>query len=66
MSSPAEGPPDAADPFEGAVFIVLGQHVSLAAGRAFAGRLVASHGGFPTPAVLARADPELLQRSVGV
>jgi len=58
--------PGAANPFESAVFVILGQHVSLAAGRAFAGRLVASYGGFPTPAALARADPELLQRSVGV
>ena len=36
--------PGAADPFETAVGVVLGQHVSVAAGRRFAGRLVAAHG----------------------
>ncbi len=36
--------PGSTDPFETAVLVVLGQHVSLAAGRAFAARLVAAHG----------------------
>ncbi|HMM96794.1 AlkA N-terminal domain-containing protein [Phycicoccus sp.] len=36
--------PGTPDPFEAAVNVVLGQHVSLAAGRVFAGRLVAAHG----------------------
>ncbi|MEO5610756.1 MAG: AlkA N-terminal domain-containing protein [Ornithinibacter sp.] len=58
--------PGAADPFEAAVFVVLGQHVSLAAGRAFAGRLVAAHGGFPSADVLAVADPAAVKEVVGV
>ena len=36
--------PGSTDPLETAVLVVLGQHVSLAAGRAFAARLVATHG----------------------
>ncbi|WP_377643270.1 DNA-3-methyladenine glycosylase 2 [Oryzobacter terrae] len=36
--------PGTTGPFEAAVNVVLGQHVSLAAGRVFAGRLVATHG----------------------
>ncbi len=36
--------PGSTDPFETAVLVVLGQHVSLAAGRVFAARLVAAHG----------------------
>ena len=36
--------PGSADPFETAVLVVLGQHVSLAAGRRFAARLVDSVG----------------------
>jgi 3-methyladenine DNA glycosylase/8-oxoguanine DNA glycosylase len=35
--------PGSTDPFETAVLVVLGQHVSLAAGRVFAARLVAAH-----------------------
>ena len=67
--------PGSADPFETAVLVVLGQHVSLAAGRLFAARLVAAHAGtggvgelraFPSPEVLADLDPADLQRSVGV
>lgn len=58
--------PGAADSFEAAVFIVLGQHVSLAAGRAFAGRLVAHHGGFPTAQTLAAADPVRVREVAGV
>ncbi len=41
--------PGSTDPFETAVLVVLGQHVSLAAGRVFAARLVAAHG--PVPGV---------------
>ncbi len=58
--------PGALDPFEGAVFVVLGQHVSLAAARAFAGRLVAHHRGFPSAQSLAGADPARLREVVGV
>jgi DNA-3-methyladenine glycosylase II/AraC family transcriptional regulator of adaptative response / DNA-3-methyladenine glycosylase II len=36
--------PGSTDPFETAVLVVLGQHVSLAAGRDFAARLVDAHG----------------------
>lgn len=36
--------PGSTDPFETAVLVVLGQHVSLAAGRVLAARLVAAHG----------------------
>lgn len=36
--------PGTTDPFEAAVDVVLGQHVSLAAGRVFAGRLAAAYG----------------------
>jgi DNA-3-methyladenine glycosylase II/AraC family transcriptional regulator of adaptative response / DNA-3-methyladenine glycosylase II len=39
--------PGSTDPFETAVLVVFGQHVSLAAGRAFAARLVAAHGTNP-------------------
>ena len=39
--------PGSTDPFETAVLVVLGQHVSLAAGRRFAARLVAAHGVVP-------------------
>jgi 3-methyladenine DNA glycosylase/8-oxoguanine DNA glycosylase len=60
--------------FEAAVTTVLGQQVSLAACRTFAGRLVAAFGVpgphgltvFPTPARLAAATPELLQKAVGL
>src|SRR5690348_14995451 len=41
--------PGSTDAFETAVLVVLGQHVSLAAGRVFAARLVASHGDRPGP-----------------
>lgn len=63
---PALRVPGAADPFEAAVFVVLGQHVSLAAARTFAGRLVAAYGGFPRAEVLAAADPVRLREVVGV
>ena len=36
--------PGSTDAFETAVLVVLGQHVSLAAGQVFAARLVAAHG----------------------
>jgi 3-methyladenine DNA glycosylase/8-oxoguanine DNA glycosylase len=60
--------------FEAAVATVLGQQVSLAACRTFAGRLVAAFGVpgprgltiFPTPERLAAATPELLQKAVGL
>ncbi len=39
--------PGSTDPFETAVLVVLGQHVSLAAGRVFAARLVAAYGTDP-------------------
>lgn len=56
--------PGAPDPFAAAVNVVLGQHVSLAAGRVFASRLAAL---LPVePVALAAADPDELQRVVGV
>lgn len=62
------------DVFQTAVTTVLGQQVSLAAGRTFAGRLVAAYGQpgphrftqFPTAAVLAEVRPEELQAAVGL
>lgn len=64
----------ALDGYEAAVMTVLGQHVSVAAARTFAGRLVAQYGSpglgglrlFPSPHVLAAADPPDLQAAVGV
>ncbi|HET7822569.1 MAG TPA: AlkA N-terminal domain-containing protein, partial [Ornithinibacter sp.] len=66
--------PGSTDPFETAVLVVLGQHVSLAAGRVFAARLVAAHGEqrggqlrtFPSPEALAALEATDLQRTVGV
>ena len=71
--------PGSTDAFETAVLVVLGQHVSLAAGRVFAARLVAAHGTpitpstqlgqlrvFPGPQVLAGLDEGDLQRTVGI
>lgn len=65
--------PGSTDGFETAVLVVLGQHVSLAAGRAFAARLVAAHGidlgdlhAFPGPEVLAALDPAVVQRTLGI
>ena len=67
--------PGSTDAFETAVLVVLGQHVSLAAGQVFAARLVAAHGtpdpvaglrSFPTPEALAPLDPQDLQRTVGI
>jgi 3-methyladenine DNA glycosylase/8-oxoguanine DNA glycosylase len=60
--------------FEAAVTTVLGQHVSLAAGRTFAGRLVAAFGAagpggladFPSPAILAGAAPAVIQAATGI
>jgi 3-methyladenine DNA glycosylase/8-oxoguanine DNA glycosylase len=65
--------PGSTDAFETAVLVVLGQHVSLAAGRVFAARLVAAHGtqlgearAFPEPGVLAVLDPSSLRGAVGI
>ena len=68
--------PGSTDAFETAVLVVLGQHVSLAAGRVFAARLVAAHGApsthleglrlFPSPEVLATLDADDLRRTIGV
>lgn len=62
------------DAFQTAVTTVLGQQVSLAAGKTFAGRLVASYGIpgpdglllFPRPAHLAGTNPEELRAAVGL
>lgn len=61
-------------PFEAAVVTVLGQQVSVAAARTFAGRLAAGFGIpgpdgltiFPTPAALAAVPADELQAVVGV
>lgn len=63
-----------ADGFEGAVSTVLGQQVSVAAGRTFAARLLAEYGepqpgglvAFPAPEVLAAAPLAELRTAVGV
>ena len=60
--------------FEAAISTVLGQQVSLAAARTFAGRLVAAYGepgpggltAFPAPERLAAADLEELRSAVGI
>ncbi|WP_244250742.1 DNA-3-methyladenine glycosylase family protein [Arthrobacter crystallopoietes] len=62
------------DGFEGAVCTVLGQQVSLAAARTFAGRLVSAFGSpgpaglhlFPAPSTLAGAGAERIQQEVGL
>ncbi|KHL02964.1 hypothetical protein LK10_10850 [Sinomonas humi] len=62
------------DPFQSAVTTVLGQQVSLPAGRTFAGRLVAAYGEpvqsglrrFPEAKVLAEACAEELRAAVGL
>jgi len=66
-------------PFEAAILTVLGQQVSLAAGRLFAARLVAAYGTsppsdsedsglrcFPSPAVLAAAPIDEVRAAVGL
>lgn len=67
--------PGTTDAFETAVNVVLGQHVSVAAGRVFAGRVASAHGGagqdsrlmtYPTPETLASLDPDELRATVGV
>jgi 3-methyladenine DNA glycosylase/8-oxoguanine DNA glycosylase len=65
--------PGTTDPFETAVFVVLGQQVSLAAARRCAGRLVEAYGerhgirsAFPRPEVLARVDAAELRAAVGL
>ncbi|MBN8867185.1 MAG: DNA-3-methyladenine glycosylase 2 family protein [Solirubrobacterales bacterium] len=59
--------------FEAAILIVLGQQVSLAAGRTFGGRLVAAYGEgdgplrtFPRPERLAAEPTELLRATLGI
>ncbi len=60
--------------FEAAISTVLGQQVSLAAARTFAGRLVAAYGaagpggltGFPAPERLAATELEELRSAVGI
>lgn len=62
------------DGFEGAAMTVIGQQVSLAAARTFAGRFVASFGepgpegwrAFPTPHAVAARAAEDIQRAVGL
>lgn len=62
------------DSFEAAISTVLGQQVSLAAARTFAGRLVAVHGtpgpgglkAFPTPDRLAGCALEDLHAAIGI
>ncbi len=62
------------DGFEAAVGAVLGQQVSIAAGRTFAGRLVSAYGesvtprlrAFPQPRTIATQPAAELQRRVGV
>lgn len=66
--------PGAVDGAETALLAVLGQQVSLAAARTFAGRLVAAFGApapegltaFPTPACLAAAGAQELREATGV
>lgn len=63
-----------ADPFEAAATTVLGQQVSVAAMRTFAGRLVAGWGGplhaglrlFPEAAVVARIPEDELRPAIGL
>lgn len=63
-----------ADGFEAAAVTVLGQQISLAAGRRLGARLVAAYGRpgpaglrlFPTPARLAREPPETMRSAIGV
>jgi len=60
--------------WEAAVSTVLGQQVSLAAARTFAGRLVSRYGSvhssglrcFPSPETVAAADPEELRAAMGI
>lgn len=61
------------DDFEAAVSVVLGQQVTLAAGRTFIGRLVAAYGepvreliAFPVPATIAQLDLADLRDALGV
>lgn len=64
----------AVDGFESAAMTVLGQQVSLAAGRTFGARLVAAHGqpgldgyrSFPVPEVVAGITPLQLQATIGL
>jgi AraC family transcriptional regulator, regulatory protein of adaptative response / DNA-3-methyladenine glycosylase II len=62
------------DGFEGAAMTVIGQQVSLAAARTFAGRFVAAFGeagprgwrAFPAPHAVAARSPEEIQRAIGL
>lgn len=62
------------DCFQSAVTTVLGQQVSLSAGRTFAGRLVEAYGEptgsglsrFPRASALAGADPDELRSAIGL
>lgn len=62
------------DSFEAAISTVLGQQVSLAAARTFAGRLVAAYGtpgpggltAFPTPDRVAGTELEELRSAIGI
>jgi AraC family transcriptional regulator of adaptative response / DNA-3-methyladenine glycosylase II len=62
------------DPFEAAIATVLGQQVSVAAARTFAGRLVAAYGtaqpsglvAFPTPQQILETDHESLRAAIGI
>ncbi len=64
----------AVDGFESAAMTVLGQQVSLAAGRTFGARLVAAYGrpgldghrSFPVPEAVAGSTPLQLQATIGV
>jgi AraC family transcriptional regulator, regulatory protein of adaptative response / DNA-3-methyladenine glycosylase II len=66
--------PGYVDGFEGAVCTILGQQVSLAAARTFAGRLVAAFGtghasglhAFPSPEGLASAGPDAVRAAIGL
>lgn len=66
--------PGAVDGYETAVLAVLGQQVSLAAARTFAGRLVAAFGepatdgltAFPPAEVLDAAGPDAIRTAMGV
>ncbi|MGX5359923.1 DNA-3-methyladenine glycosylase family protein [Kocuria sp. KH4] len=66
--------PGSPDGFETAVLTVLGQQVSLAAARTFAGRLLRHYGSpaadgltaFPSAERIAAADPSRLRQDVGV
>jgi AraC family transcriptional regulator of adaptative response / DNA-3-methyladenine glycosylase II len=49
--------PGSVDGFETAVRAIVGQQISVAGARTVLGRMVARYGGWPTPEMLAAADP---------